>query len=73
MCLVPFIHFSVYLFRTLHPQPIILKPSPPSLPGTMLTTWLFSFLVFTLLYVGLVTQRYALSVAREAAAEGQRV
>jgi heme exporter protein C len=29
MLLVPFIHLSVYLFRTLHPQPIVLKPSAP--------------------------------------------
>jgi heme exporter protein C len=66
MCLVPFIHLSVYLFPTLHPQPIILKPSAPSLPNTMLVTWLWSFATFTLLYVGLVVQRYALSLAREA-------
>ena len=32
MLLVPFIHLSVYLFRTLHPQPVVLKPSAPSLP-----------------------------------------
>ena len=37
MLLVPFVHLSVYLFRTLHPQPIVLKPSAPSLPGEMLT------------------------------------
>ena len=37
MLLVPFIHLSVYLFRTLHPQPIVLKPSAPSLPPEMLT------------------------------------
>ena len=30
--LIPFIHLSVYLFRTLHPMPIVLKPSAPSLP-----------------------------------------
>jgi heme exporter protein C len=65
MCLVPFIHFSVYLFRTLHPMPIVLKPSAPSLPGSMLTTWLFALGVFTLLYVGFVVQRYALSYLRE--------
>jgi hypothetical protein len=40
-CLVPFIHFSVYLFPTLHPMPIILKPSPPSMPGSMVATALF--------------------------------
>src|SRR5216117_1577797 len=55
MCLVPFVHLSVYMFRTLHPQPIVLKPSGPSLPGAMLATLAFSFLVFTILYVGLVT------------------
>src|SRR5205814_10468783 len=58
MCLVPFIHLSVFLFRTLHPQPIILKPSAPSLPNSMLATWLLSLAAFTLLYVGFVTQRY---------------
>src|SRR6266536_3395239 len=70
MCLVPFIHFSVYLFRTLHPMPIILKPSAPSLPGSMLATWLFSLSVFTLLYVAFVMQRYALGLLREPPAEG---
>ena len=67
LVLLPFIHLSVYLFRTLHPQPIVLKPSAPSLPGEMLETLLFSFAVFMILYVGLVTQRYALSLLREEA------
>jgi heme exporter protein C len=65
MCLVPFIHFSVYLFRTLHPMPIVLKPSSPSLPGSMLSTFLLSLGVFTLLYVGFLVQRYALSYLHE--------
>ena len=60
LILLPFIHLSVYLFRTLHPQPIVLKPSAPSLPPDMLLTLLLSFGVFTLLYVGFVIQRYAL-------------
>ncbi len=60
LVLLPFIHLSVYLFRTLHPQPIVLKPSAPSLPGSMLATLLFSFGVFTLLYLGFVMQRYAI-------------
>ena len=66
MLLVPFIHLSVYLFRTLHPQPVVLKPSAPSLPPEMLRTLLLSTAVFTLLYVGLVTLRYALALAEEA-------
>ena len=69
MLLVPFVHLSVYLFRTLHPQPIVLKPSAPSLPAEMLTTLLVSTLVFTVLYVGLVTARYGLALAGEAREE----
>lgn len=67
LVLLPFIHLSVYFFRTLHPQPIVLKPSAPSLPGPMLVTLLFSFGVFTLLYVGFVMQRYALALDAERA------
>lgn len=67
--LVPFIHLTVYLFRTLHPAPIVLKPSRPSLPGDMLTTLLTSVGVFTVLYVGLVMLRYALGLLREAREE----
>ncbi len=69
LVLVPFIHMTVYLFRTLHPQPILLKPSAPSLPGAMLVTLLTSIFVFTVLYVGFTTQRYALAVMRELRAE----
>ena len=71
MLLVPFIHLSVYLFRTLHPQPIVLKPSAPSLPPEMLRTLLISFVVFTTLYVGLVSLRYGLALVQEAAEEAR--
>src|SRR5439155_1211735 len=72
MCLVPFIHLSVFLFRTLHPQPIILKPSAPSLPNSMLATWLFSLAAFTLLYVGFVTQRVGTAAGRVGAGKPRR-
>ncbi|HZC79927.1 MAG TPA: cytochrome c biogenesis protein CcsA [Ktedonobacterales bacterium] len=62
--LVGFIHLSVYLFPTLHPQPIVLKPSKPSLPAEMLLTLALSFGVFVLLYIGFVMQRYAIATRR---------
>src|SRR5919112_6498550 len=71
MLLVPFIHLSVYLFRTLHPQPVVLKPSAPSLPPEMLRTLGVSMLVFTLLYIGFVTTRYGLALADEAEEEAR--
>jgi heme exporter protein C len=63
--LIPFIHLSVYLFRTLHPQPIVMKPSAPSLPNEMLTTLLLAFVSFTVLYAAFVRTRYAIATARD--------
>lgn len=65
LVLVPFIHLSVYMYRTIHPKPVVLRPDGPALPPEMLRTLLTSLGVFTLLYVGLVTMRYALQAARD--------
>ncbi len=65
LVLVPFIHLTVYLFRTLHPQPIVLKPSAPSLPPEMLITLLSGIAVAGVLYLGFVSMRYGIALARE--------
>jgi len=64
--LVPFIHLSVYLFRTLHPMPILLKPGRPSLPSDMLATFAMSFISLSLLFVALLRARYRLAETRDA-------
>ena len=71
--LVPFIHLSVYLFNTLHPKPIVLKPSSPSLPAPMLTTFLLALGAFVLLFVALLRARYRWATDRDALlhAEGE--
>jgi len=66
--LIPFIHLSVYLFSTMHPMPIVGKPSKPSLPGEMLLTLFVSLGAFTLLYVAFVRSRYRYAVERDALA-----
>ncbi len=66
MLLVPFVHLSVYLFRTLHPQPVLMKPSAPSMPPEMLQTLLTSFAFFTLLYLGFTITRYGIALVRDA-------
>ncbi|HEY3257695.1 MAG TPA: cytochrome c biogenesis protein CcsA [Gemmatimonadaceae bacterium] len=63
--LIPFIHLSVYLFRTLHPKPILMKPDAPSLPPEMLVTVLLAFAAFTLLYLALLRARYRFAVERD--------
>jgi heme exporter protein C len=72
LVLVPFIHITVYLFRTLHPQPIVLKPSAPSLPPEMLITLLWGVGAASLLYLGFVTLRYGIGLAQEAREDARR-
>jgi len=64
--LVPFIHLSVYLFRTLHPMPIVLKPGRPSMPNDMLLTFTLSCVSLLLLFVALLRARYRLAETLEA-------
>ena len=64
--LVPFIHLSVYLFRTLHPLPIVLKPGRPSMPGSMLATFGMAMVAFLLLFAALLRARYRLATERAA-------
>jgi len=71
--LVPFIHLSVYLFRTLHPMPIVLKPSRPSLPNSMLATFAMSFVSFALLFLALLRARYRLAERADALAAEEEV
>lgn len=63
--LIPFIHLSVYLFHTMHPMPILLKPSAPSMSSDMLVTFLSSFCAFTLLCVALIQARYRYALLRD--------
>jgi heme exporter protein C len=70
--LVPFIHLSVYLFRTLHPMPILLKPSTPSMPPEMRMTFFLSFAAFTLLFVALMRARYRVATLRDLVADREQ-
>jgi len=64
--LVPFIHLTVYLFRTMHPMPIVLKPSAPSMSREMDITFFLSLASFVLLFVALLRARYRLAVLSDA-------
>jgi heme exporter protein C len=66
--LIPFIHLSVYLFQArLHPMPVALQPGRPKMSPEMLTTFLSSFGVFTLLCIAFIRGRYRLAVLKELA------
>ena len=67
--LVPFIHLSVYLFRTMHPMPIVLQPSAPKMSPEMQWTFFPGFLALALLFAGLLRARYRLATLRDAVAD----
>lgn len=67
--LTPFIHLTVYMFRTLHPEPVVLKPSQPSMPPEMLLSFLISLGATFLLYAAFLRARYRWAAARDFLAE----
>ena len=62
---IPLIHVSVLWFRSLHPQPVVLKAEGPTLHPDMLTTLLVSCLAFTFLFLGVMMFRYGLERAEQ--------
>ena len=61
---IPFIHLSVIWFRSLHPEPVVVRPDGPTLPGDMLATLMAGLGAFTVLFLGLFLLRYALEGLR---------
>jgi len=66
--LVPFIHLTVYLFRSQHPSPIVIKPSAPSMPSDMLSTFGLSGIAYGLLFFAMLRLRFRYATARDARA-----
>lgn len=62
--LVPFIHLTVYLFKSQHPMPVLMAPQKSPLPWILLRPLLFSLGAFTLLYLGFLTTRYGIGLRR---------
>lgn len=56
---IPLIHVSVLWFRSLHPQPVVLKAEGPTMHPAMLATLMTALLTFTLLFFGGFLFRYA--------------
>jgi heme exporter protein C len=56
---IPLIHLSVVWWRSLHPEPVVLRTDgPPALEPEMLQTLMTGLASFTLLFFGLMALRY---------------
>jgi heme exporter protein C len=61
---IPLIHVSVLWFRSLHPQPVVLKAEGPTLDADMGATLFTGMMAFTALFFGIMIFRYGLERAR---------
>src|SRR5665811_2334254 len=59
---IPMIHMSVVWFRSLHPQPVVMKPEGPTADPRMLATLFVSLAAFTLVFLGLFWLRYSVEI-----------
>lgn len=66
---VPIIHMSVRWWRTLHPQPIVVRAEGPALPDTMLYTLVVSLVAFMALYIFLLIEKYRVERMKDELAE----
>jgi heme exporter protein C len=64
--LIPFIHLSVYLFRTQHPMPVVANPEGIGMPTSMRITTFMMLGAFTLLYIAFVRARMELARTQDA-------
>ena len=64
---IPIIHFAVLWWRTLHPQPIVVRPGGPAMSEPMVVALMAGMLSFTLLYLFLMALRVALEIERDRA------
>lgn len=68
---IPIINRSVVWWRTLHPEPIVVRENP-ALPATMQQAMLVALLAFLLLYLYLLTQRLRVERLRVTVGELQQ-
>lgn len=63
---VPIVHMSVTWWRTLHPQPIVIRPlESPALPNSMLAVLMGGFVAFTLLFLAMLSYRFSIGMLED--------
>lgn len=55
---IPLIHMSVYWFRSLHPEPVVMRADGPQADPRIVATLLLSVAAYTLVFAGLWWLRY---------------
>ena len=60
---IPIIHMSVYWFRSLHPEPVVLRPEGPQADPRIVVTLLLSVTAYTCVFAGLWWLRYLAETA----------
>lgn len=62
---IPIIHMSVRWWRTLHPQPVVVRAEGPDMPPQMVVTMLVTLVAFCVVYLFLLTVKYRVETTRD--------
>ncbi|MCS7050393.1 MAG: cytochrome c biogenesis protein CcsA [Thermomicrobium sp.] len=62
---IPIIHMSVRWWRTLHPEPIVVRSEGPAMPPEMMVTMLVTLVAFLVLYGYLLAIKYRIETVRD--------
>lgn len=62
---IPIIHMSVRWWRTLHPQPVVVRAEGPDMPPEMVVTMLVTLVAFCVVYLFLLTVKYRVETTRD--------
>jgi len=69
---IPLIHMSVYWFRSMHPEPVVLRPEGPQADPRMLITLVVALAGFTMVFLGLYWLRYTVEITERGWRRRQR-
>jgi len=62
---IPIIHMSVRWWRTMHPEPIVVRSEGPAMPPEMFTTVAIALIAFVILYAFLLAVKYWIETTRD--------
>jgi heme exporter protein C len=70
---IPLIHMSVYWFRSLHPEPVVMRADGPTADVEIVITLMVGLLAYTMVFFGLFYLRYVIERLRRRASGAVRL
>lgn len=67
--MIPIVHFSVVWWRSIHPEPTVIREDGPAMPAAMIVTMFITIVAFSLVYIYLLRTRLRIEDLHERLSE----